>query len=143
MGDVVAHLSFRPATSTSSIACRLGAARARVGNCVYYVPPNWVPRTSPNQELEGHLWPRPTARELAMDRLQREAEQPGVAGVVGVTVTQESHSFWRGATEFLAYGTAVRLKRDGGQAWHRSLDVRSVVGLDDPFVATDPSAITG
>jgi uncharacterized protein YbjQ (UPF0145 family) len=113
------------------------------GNCVYYVPPNWVPRTSPNQELEGPTRGLSAAREIAMGRLQREAEQPGVAGVVGVHVTQESRAFWRGATEFLAYGTAVRLKSDGGEAGHRNLDVRAVVGLDDPYVATDPSAITG
>lgn len=111
-----------------------------VGNCVYYVPPNWAASLSTaNVELDAPTRALTRARELAMARLQREAEGLGAAGVVGVNVTQHAHAFWRGAIEFLAVGTAVRLLR-GGE--HRSFEIRPVVELEDALVL-DPGAITG
>lgn len=110
------------------------------GNCVYYVPPNWASLSTTNVELDAPTRALTRARELAMARLQHEAEGLRAVGVVGVTATQRAHAFWSGGTEFLAVGTAVRLKR-GGE--HVSVDVRPVVELEDALVATDPGAITG
>jgi uncharacterized protein YbjQ (UPF0145 family) len=116
------------------------------GNCVYYVPPNWGAKFSTqNIELESPTRALTRARELAMARLQHEAEALKAAGVVGVTVSQRPHPFWRGAAiEFLAIGTAVRLKRVAGhRAEHKSMEIRMVVEMEDAVVATDPGAITG
>lgn len=83
-----------------------------MGCCVYHYPAQglsqWFGGVTQNQELEGLTRAFYSARELAMDRMQREALQLGSEGVVGVTVEEESH-VWGGHTlEFLALGTAVR-----------------------------------
>jgi uncharacterized protein YbjQ (UPF0145 family) len=116
------------------------------GNCVYYAPPNWTASYSMNNvELDAPTRAVTRARELAMARLQHEAEALQAIGVVGVTVSQRPHPFWRGAAiEFLAVGTAVRLKREAGRAAEpRSFEIRPVVELEDAVVATDPGSITG
>jgi len=125
------------------------------GNCVYQAPTNYRARSSmANIELEGLTQALTAARELAMGRLQREAEQLRATGVVGVTVTERSHSWWKRAIEFLAVGTAVRLTgtssreelaraKAAGESLHRDLGVAAVVQLDDPEVFGDPSALTG
>jgi uncharacterized protein YbjQ (UPF0145 family) len=114
------------------------------GNCIYYAPPNWASLSTVNVELDAPTRALTRARELAMARLQHEAEGLRAAGVVGVSVTQRSHAFWRGGTEFLAVGTAVRLRRDGGRPGeHRTVEVKTVLELEDAVVATDPGAITG
>lgn len=110
------------------------------GNCVYYVPPNWASLSTTNVELDAPTRALTRARELAMGRLQREAEGLRAVGVVGVTATERAHAFWSGGTEFLAVGTAVRLKR-GGE--HLGVEVHPVVELEDALVTTDPGAITG
>ena len=48
------------------------------------------------------------AREVAMARMQAEAEREQAAGIVGVRVDQSSHAWGQHAVEFLATGTAVR-----------------------------------
>jgi uncharacterized protein YbjQ (UPF0145 family) len=116
------------------------------GNCVYYTPPNYAAKFSrDNIELEAPTRALTRARELAMARLQHEAEALQAVGVVGVTVSQRPHPFWRGsAIEFLAIGTAVRLKHVAGRrAEHKSVEIRMVVELEDAIVTTDPGAITG
>ncbi len=66
-----------------------------MGNCVYYVPPDLL-RASPYQsvELAAYTHALYDARELAIERLQDEAEALGATGIVGVTVTEKQHS-WR------------------------------------------------
>jgi uncharacterized protein YbjQ (UPF0145 family) len=66
-----------------------------MGNCVYYVPP-WLlqaPATK-STELTSYTHALYDARELAIERLQWEAEALGATGIVGVTVTEKQHS-WR------------------------------------------------
>jgi uncharacterized protein YbjQ (UPF0145 family) len=115
------------------------------GNCVYYAPPNWgASFSTSNVELDSPTRALTRARELAMARLQHEAEALGAAGVVGVTVTERSHAWWRGGMEFLAVGTAVRLNREAGRAGaHRSFEIKPVVELEDVLVKTDPAALSG
>ena len=48
------------------------------------------------------------ARELAMNRMQAEAERAGATGVVGVRLEKNNHVWGEHAVEFLAVGTAVR-----------------------------------
>ena len=66
-----------------------------MGNCVYYVPPAMLraPATQ-SLELSEYTHALYDARELAIERLQDEAEALGATGIVGVDVTEEQHS-WR------------------------------------------------
>jgi uncharacterized protein YbjQ (UPF0145 family) len=66
-----------------------------MGNCVYYIPPGLLaaPATK-SLELSEYTHALYDARELAIERLQDEAEALGATGVVGVTVAEEQHS-WR------------------------------------------------
>jgi uncharacterized protein YbjQ (UPF0145 family) len=78
-----------------------------MGNCVYYVGPQtvkgqWQYGSGEVTEYTHALY---DARELAVERLQDEAEELGATGIVGVTVTEKQHS-WR---NWLAY-------QDGNQA---------------------------
>lgn len=66
-----------------------------MGNCVYYVPPHLL-RAQANQscELVAYTHALYDARELAIERLQDEAEALSATGIVGVTVAERQHS-WR------------------------------------------------
>ena len=55
------------------------------------------------------------ARELAMARLEEEADTLGADGVVGVRLDVQLHAWGTNVIEFLALGTAVR--HEGGQRW--------------------------
>jgi uncharacterized protein YbjQ (UPF0145 family) len=66
-----------------------------MGNCVYYVQPSLLraPATT-STELCAYTHALYDARELAIERLQYEAEQLGATGIVDVTVSEQSHA-WR------------------------------------------------
>jgi uncharacterized protein YbjQ (UPF0145 family) len=68
-----------------------------MGNCVYYVPPALLqaPATV-SKELTAYTHALYDARELAIERLQDDAEDLGATGIVGVTVSESGHS-WRAA----------------------------------------------
>jgi uncharacterized protein YbjQ (UPF0145 family) len=101
-----------------------------MGNCVAYVPPGTLMMMSGSsgdgQELSEYTHVLYDARELAIGRLQYEAESLGAEGIVGVTVTEKEHS-WGGARlrdgnaaynqgeliELFVVGTAV-VKYDSG-----------------------------
>jgi uncharacterized protein YbjQ (UPF0145 family) len=68
-----------------------------LGNCVYYVPPHLLRApASQSVELAEYTHALYDARELAIERLQAEGEAHGATGIVGVTVSEQSHS-WRTA----------------------------------------------
>ncbi len=76
-----------------------------MGNCVYYVPPNLLQApAAQNCELSSYTHALYDARELAIERLQAEAEALGATGVVDVTVSEQSHA-WR--TNFVNIGNAA------------------------------------
>lgn len=76
-----------------------------MGNCVYYVPPSLLAApASQNCELSSYTHALYDARELAIERLQAEAEALGATGVVDVTVSEHSHA-WR--TDFVNIGNAA------------------------------------
>jgi uncharacterized protein YbjQ (UPF0145 family) len=98
-----------------------------MGNCVYYVAPSALASWSGsgrNVELAEYTHHFYDARELAIERLQEEAEELQAEGIVGVTVTDQQHS-WRGAwgssagtfsgevLEFFVIGTAVVANPNG------------------------------
>ena len=65
-----------------------------------------------NVELEQFTQALYDARELAMSRMQSEAEELAAEGIVGVQLRQHSHAWGSHTTEFFAIGTAVRPLRD-------------------------------
>jgi len=77
-----------------------------MGNCVYFVDQN-APRPAENGELAGPTQAFYDARELAMERMQVEAESLGAAGIVGVLVDENNHTWGPSVLEFSAVGTAV------------------------------------
>lgn len=82
-----------------------------MGNCVYHAGrqsfAQTMTRTGQSYEMTSMTQALYDARELAMTRMQDEAEKLQAAGIVGVQV-QESHHQWGPHTvEFFAIGTAV------------------------------------
>jgi len=66
-----------------------------MGNCVYYVPPQLLQaQRTKNCELTAYTHALYDARELAMERLEYEAESLGATGIVDVNVSEHSHA-WR------------------------------------------------
>jgi uncharacterized protein YbjQ (UPF0145 family) len=85
-----------------------------MGNCVYYVPPRLLyasARTS--GELHEYTHALYDARELAIERLQDEAEDLDATGIVGVTMAEEQHSWrtdpWNVGNAALATGEVIEL----------------------------------
>ncbi len=60
-----------------------------------------------NQELTAPTQALYDARELAMERMQVEAEALEAAGIVGVVIDENNHNWGPGVIEFSAVGTAV------------------------------------
>ena len=66
-----------------------------MGNCVYYISPQMLSAPpAKSVELSAYTHALYDARELAIERLQDEAEAIGATGIVGVTVAENEHS-WR------------------------------------------------
>jgi uncharacterized protein YbjQ (UPF0145 family) len=63
---------------------------------------------SKSQELEKLTGAMYEARELAMTRMEEEAEQLGADGVVGVRLDVNYYEWGNDAAEFIAFGTAVK-----------------------------------
>jgi len=76
------------------------------GSSIYHVGIQ-VGRWSSNQELEKLTQAMYHARELAMERMQSEAEVLGADGIVGVRLDVEFKEFGSDIAEFIAVGTAV------------------------------------
>jgi uncharacterized protein YbjQ (UPF0145 family) len=78
-----------------------------MGNCVYFVGQAPAGQPAVNQELTGVTQALYDARELAMERMQVEAEALGAAGIVGVVIDENNHTWGPSVLEFSAVGTAV------------------------------------
>ena len=83
-----------------------------VGSSIYHIgfqQSNW----NQNQEMGVLTQAMYHARELAVSRMEEEADALGADGVVGVRLEIGRHEWGEDLAEFLAVGTAVR-SRDGG-----------------------------
>ena len=85
-----------------------------MGNCVYYIPPGLLGApTFQSVELGPYTHALYDARELAIERLQDEAEALGATGIVGVTVAERQHSFrpmpWNVGNAALSVGEIIEL----------------------------------
>ncbi len=101
-----------------------------MGNCVYYVAPQAQAQAQQaygqnyamqNMELTGPTQAFYDARELAMERMQAEAEALTAEGIVGVTVDESNHTWGASVLEFSAIGTAVTALRADHQIPQPSL----------------------
>ena len=82
-----------------------------LGTCVYHIAHmtfrQMLANVGQNVELTNFSQAAYDAREIAMARMQYEAEVVGADGVVGVSVTESAWAWGEHAIEFFALGTAV------------------------------------
>ena len=87
-----------------------------MGNCVYHIAHQglfqWLSTSVQNQELPNYTQGLYDARELAMERMQAEAQELGASGIVGVIIDESNHTWGSHVLEFSAVGTAVISIRD-------------------------------
>ncbi len=105
-----------------------------LGTCVYHIAHQGVMQsmrqTGQNQEMLQFTQGVYEARELALARMQAEAEAAQSSGIVGVTVEVKNHVWGEHATEFLATGTAVRRLADEHRLPETSPKPTFTLGLD-------------
>jgi uncharacterized protein YbjQ (UPF0145 family) len=82
-----------------------------MGNCVYHVARQGMlaslKQVGRNVEMPNFTQALYEARELAMGRMQTEAEAVQAGGLVGVRLNQASHGWGSHVIEFMAIATAV------------------------------------
>jgi uncharacterized protein YbjQ (UPF0145 family) len=82
-----------------------------MGTCVYHVAHQglggWAKRIGRNAEMPNFTQALYDARELAMERMQSEAESLQAEGIVGVQLVEGSHGWDSHVIEYFAVGTAV------------------------------------
>ena len=82
-----------------------------MGNCVYHVAQQGLGAAlqtlGRNAEMVQYTQALYDSRELAMERMQKEAEALEAKGVVGANVHENSHTWGAHVIEFFAVGTAV------------------------------------
>jgi uncharacterized protein YbjQ (UPF0145 family) len=93
-----------------------------VGSSIYHVGIQ-VGRWSQNQELQVLTQAMYNARELAMARMQAEADHLNADGIVGVNLKMQMYAWGQGVMEFVATGTAVRAL--AGSGVHKAPDGRA------------------
>ncbi len=82
-----------------------------MGNCVYHIAQqsfgSFMRSMNQNTELTQYTQALYDSRELAMERMQREAEDLGAKGIVGANIHERTHAWGAHVIEFFAIGTAV------------------------------------
>ena len=78
-----------------------------VGSSIYHIGLQ-IGRWGQNQELQVLTQAMYNARELAMVRMQAEADHLGADGIVGVQLRMQTYVWGQDVLEFIATGTAVR-----------------------------------
>jgi uncharacterized protein YbjQ (UPF0145 family) len=82
-----------------------------MGSCVYHVAHRGMLQSfrqmGQNVELPNFTQALYDARELAMERMQAEAEAVKAEGIVGVQLTERNHGWGSHVIEFFALGTAI------------------------------------
>jgi uncharacterized protein YbjQ (UPF0145 family) len=82
-----------------------------MGNCVYHVARQGMMASlrqiGRNVEMPNFTQALYEARELAMERMQKEADELQSEGIVGARIVERSHGWGSHVIEFFAIGTAV------------------------------------
>jgi uncharacterized protein YbjQ (UPF0145 family) len=103
-----------------------------MGNCVYHVGRRGMRQAmgqfGKNVELPNYTQALYTARELALERMQAEAQRVEANGIVGVEVQQANFGWGSHVLEFFSIGTAV--VREGNLP--QAPDPTFVLSLNDP-----------
>jgi uncharacterized protein YbjQ (UPF0145 family) len=104
------------------------------GVCVYHVARQtlggWFQTVNQNCEMPAFTQALYDARELAMERMQYEAQEAGgAAGVVGVSVEESSHGWDSHIIEFSALGTSILPIHDPEHEVHEMPKI--VMGIQD------------
>ena len=94
-------------------------------------------QSTQNVELTNYTEAMYSARESAMEKMQRSALAVGGQGVVEVKVTEGPMSFARHAVGFTAWGTAVRLVAEE----HQFVRPEVVLPLDDAVVTFEAESL--
>src|SRR5579884_3884403 len=82
-----------------------------MGSSIYHIGFQ-MGRWSKNQELDVLTQAMYHARELAMTRMEEEADMLGADGIVGVRLDIGRHEWGQHLAEFIAIGTAIRHRED-------------------------------
>jgi len=102
-----------------------------MGNCVYHVAHQGLRQmfknTGQNVEMVNFTQALYDARELAMERMQAEANLVQAEGIVGAQIIERSHGWGSHVIEFLAIGTAIV----GTAADHHITPPQMVLSLND------------
>ncbi|MGH3165187.1 MAG: heavy metal-binding domain-containing protein [Trebonia sp.] len=93
-----------------------------VGSSIYHVGVQYR-KWQRNTELQVLTQAMYNARELAMARMQAEADHLSADGIVGVQLRMQMYAWGQDCLEFVATGTAVRHLT--GQGGHRAPDGRA------------------
>ncbi len=90
-----------------------------MGNCVYHVAHQGLraawKQIGRNQEMPNYTQALYEARELAMGRMQAEADELQAGGIVGARIIEKSHGWGSHVIEFFAVGTGVVAIREEHQ----------------------------
>ena len=82
-----------------------------MGNCVYHVGRQGMlaslKQVGKNVEMPNYTQALYEARELAMERMQNEADELQAGGIVGARIVERSHGWGSHVIEFFAIGTGV------------------------------------
>jgi uncharacterized protein YbjQ (UPF0145 family) len=101
-----------------------------LGNCVYHIAHQGflqAMRTLGNNiELTNYTEAIYDARELAMSRMQAEAEAHGADGIVGMQIVEKTHIWSPHVIEFMAIGTSVEKRGEP-----KPVPLTFQVGLND------------
>ena len=103
-----------------------------MGTCVYHVAHQglggWMRRVGRNAEMPNFTQALYDARELAMERMQAEAQALEAEGIVGVALTEGNHGWSSHVIEYFSIGTAVTPTSEDHHIAAPSL----VLNLNDP-----------
>jgi uncharacterized protein YbjQ (UPF0145 family) len=87
-----------------------------MGNCVYHVGRQGMiaslKQIGRNVEMPNYTQALYEARELAMERMQNEADELRANGIVGARIVERSHGWGSHVIEFFAIGTGVVVTRE-------------------------------
>jgi uncharacterized protein YbjQ (UPF0145 family) len=101
-----------------------------LGNCVYHIAHQGFMQSMAtlgnNIELNNYTEAIYDARELAMSRMQAEAEAHGADGIVGMQIVEKTHIWSPHVIEFMAIGTSVEKRGEP-----KSVPLTFQVGLND------------
>lgn len=82
-----------------------------MGTCVYHVAhrglTQWFQQVWQNVEMKNFTQALYSARELALERMQEEAQEVGAKGIVGVDIEERTYGWDAHVIEYFAVGTAV------------------------------------